>query len=49
MVAWVRKGPAITMNSRASRVSVVAAAKPINTGTAMVTRTGATRAAGVTK
>ena len=49
MVACDRYGPAITRKSSARQVSPVFSVIPICTRTASVTRTGATRAAGVTK
>ena len=49
MVACDRYGPAITMKNSARQVSPVFSVIPICTRTASVTRTGATRAAGVTK
>ena len=49
IVAWLRNGPAITMNTSASQVSPVFSSSPDCASTAKPTISGATSAIGVTK
>jgi hypothetical protein len=48
MVAWVRKGPAMIMNSSASQVSEELSDQPDWASTASPSSSGAIRATGVT-